>query len=218
MLKINFIENSYLKAKPIKSTDLDDTDKYYIEAGDYIEGSRVKLGIHSKITLNPYGAVPTIGSQNTVYFYTPHTDFLREPKKLSDRGAVFIHQFEGCELTSYLCPAGVLTIGYGHTGKDVKAGQTITEKEAEGLFKIDVNRFEKVVNSLVKVSLTQNQFDALVSFVYNIGGGAFAKSTLLKKLNSWDYLGASLEFSRWTNKGLAGLVKRRSQEKKLFLK
>lgn len=111
------------------------------------------------------------------------------------------------------------TIGYGHTG-DVKPRQQISLSEAESLLHTDLMRFEKGVDYLVKVDLNQNQFDALVCFAYNVGLGSFKKSTLLKKLNAGDYLGASNEFEKWNKAGgkvLKGLTARRLDEKSLFL-
>ncbi len=139
-------------------------------------------------------------------------------------GLELIKSFEGLGLKAYLCPSGVLTIGYGHTGKvrgnKITLQTTITPEEAETLLKEDLIRFEKAVNSLVKVPLNNNQFDALVSFVFNIGINAFSTSTLLTLLNSGDYKGASQQFKRWIygngKKVLEGLEKRRAAEKKLF--
>lgn len=139
-------------------------------------------------------------------------------------GLELIKSFEGLGLKAYLCPSGILTIGYGHTGKvrgnKITLQTTITPEEAETLLKEDLTRFEKAVDSLVKVPLNSNQFDALVSFVFNIGINAFSGSTLLKLLNNGDYNGASQQFKRWIygngNKVLEGLKKRRTAEEKLF--
>jgi len=139
--------------------------------------------------------------------------------KLSENGKKLIKKFEGCRLKAYKCPAGVLTIGYGHT-KGVTSNQIITQAEADRLFDEDIKTFENAVNSLVKVPLTQNQFDALVSFTFNLGIGALKNSTLLRLLNKGDYRGASQQFGLWVHVGkivLHGLVVRREEEKKLFL-
>ena len=131
-----------------------------------------------------------------------------------------IKEFEDLYLEAYLCPAGKWTIGYGHT-KTAKPGMKITERGAEELLQHDLAWCEDAVRKNVKVPLTQNQFDALVSFVFNVGEGAFRKSTLLKKLNAGDYEGAANEMPRWKRGGgkvLRGLVRRREAEKKLFLK
>lgn len=142
--------------------------------------------------------------------------------KVSPQGLDLIRHFEGLFLHAYLCPARVWTIGYGHTGlthKDgtVKQGREVTEQEALKLLAHDMGKFEKRVNDLVTVSLTQNEFDALVSFDFNTG--ALHKSTLLKKINQGDKRGAELEFAKWNRGGgrvLAGLVRRRKAERFLF--
>lgn len=138
--------------------------------------------------------------------------------KTSKAGIDLIKSFEGCRLVAYKCPAGVWTIGYGHTF-GVRAGQKITQKQAEDFLKSDLQVYEKGVEKAVRVKLNQNQFDALVSFSYNCGLGALRSSTLLKKLNKGDYKGASAEFPRWNKANgriLAGLKRRRKEEKALF--
>jgi len=140
--------------------------------------------------------------------------------KISAKGLSLIKSFEGLELKAYKDSVGVITIGYGSTGSHVSMGQTITETQAEALLLSDVSRFERGVTDLVKVPLSQNQFDALVSFSFNLGLANLKSSTLLRKLNSLDYAGAALEFPRWNKaKGrvLPGLTRRREAEKKLFL-
>lgn len=138
--------------------------------------------------------------------------------KTNDKGINLIKEFEGCRLKSYLCPAGVWTIGYGHT-QGVKPDMVITQLDAERFLRQDLKRFEDAISTLVKVSLTPNQFSALVSFVYNVGINAFKNSTLLRKLNQKDYKGAANELLRWdkvNGKPLLGLTKRRIAEKDLF--
>ena len=141
--------------------------------------------------------------------------------KTTDPGINLIKTFEGFSANSYLCPARVWTMGYGHTGPEVKEGMRITEAEGQAILKKDLARFEKIVEDNVKIKLNQNQFDALVSFVFNIGGDAFKKSTLLKRLNSKEDPNnvAKEELPRW-NKGdgrvLEGLKRRRSAEVDLF--
>lgn len=106
------------------------------------------------------------------------------------------------------------------TSTTAKPGMCINTQEAEMLLKSDLRRFERAVDSLTHVPLNQAQFDALVSFTFNVGIAAFGKSTLLKKLNRKDYSGAANEFGRWVNAGkkrLPGLVSRRQEERKLFL-
>ena len=139
---------------------------------------------------------------------------------MKTRNKEIIKQSEGLRLEAYLCPAGVLTIGYGHTGSDVREGSRVSREEAENLLTRDLERFEKDILKMVKVELTQNQFDALVSFTYNVGSGALKTSTLLKKLNAGNYMEAADEFLKWTKAGgkeLPGLVKRRRTERALFL-
>lgn len=139
---------------------------------------------------------------------------------ISQKGIDLIKKFEGCRLIAYRCPAGVLTIGYGHTGSDVHLNQAITMEEAEHLLKQDLAVHCNNVSKLVIVPLSQNQFDALVSFEYNVGYGAFKNSTLLKLLNEGKYINASQQFERWKYAGgkvLEGLVRRRQAEKNLFM-
>lgn len=139
--------------------------------------------------------------------------------KTSQRGIDLIRQFEGERLSAYLCPAGIPTIGVGHTGPDVHMGMRITAAQSEALLKQDLAKFETGVEKLVTHPITQDQFDALVSFSFNLGLGALKGSTLLKKLNAGDFQGASNEFSKWVNAGgqrLQGLVRRRAAEQMLF--
>lgn len=141
--------------------------------------------------------------------------------KIGNDGLKLIKEFEGCRLTAYVCPAGVLTIGYGSTGPHVTQGKTITQQEADELLLKDLSRFEDAVNSYVKVPLTQSMFDALVSFAFNCGNGALQESTLLRLLNQRDYTGAAAQFDRWVkgpNGPLPGLVRRRDAEEALFRK
>ena len=138
--------------------------------------------------------------------------------KTSDKGIGLIKRFEGLRLKAYLCPAGKPTIGYGHT-KGVKLGDVITEEEAEQLLLEDLIVVENEINKH-NLDINQNQFDALVSFVYNVGVGNFRTSTLLKKIkaNPNDKTIAN-EFKRWVysnGKRLPGLVKRREEEAKLY--
>lgn len=142
----------------------------------------------------------------------------------SDKGISLIKQFEGCKLTAYQDSVGVWTIGYGWTqpvnGKPIRAGMTIKQETAERLLKTGLVSYESDVSRLVKVGLTQGQFDALVSFTYNLGARSLSTSTLLRKLNAGDYAGAADEFLRWNKAGgkvLNGLTRRREAERALFL-
>ncbi|MDH0157376.1 lysozyme [Stutzerimonas stutzeri] len=137
---------------------------------------------------------------------------------ISEAGLALIRQSEGLRLRAYLCPAGIPTIGYGSTA-GVKLGQTITAERAEELLREDVRQFEAAVSRLVKVPLTQGQFDALTSFAFNLGTKSLEQSTLLRLLNAGDYPGAAAQFDRWvyaSGKKLTGLVKRRAAERALF--
>ncbi|TCM62290.1 GH24 family phage-related lysozyme (muramidase) [Acinetobacter calcoaceticus] len=144
--------------------------------------------------------------------------------KTSNFGVNLICGFEGKRLTAYDDGVGVWTIGFGTTiypnGLKVKKGDTCTEAQAKQYMQNDLKKFESAVNSAVTVELTQNQFDALVSLAYNIGSGAFSKSTLVRKLNAKDYKGAATQFDVWVNAGskrMQGLVNRRAKEKAVFL-
>jgi GH24 family phage-related lysozyme (muramidase) len=143
--------------------------------------------------------------------------------KTSQVGVNLIKSFEGLMLKAYkpVPTEYYWTIGYGHYGSDVKEGQRITASQAEEMLKHDLGKYEYSVNQNVKVKLNQNQFDALVSFCYNVGSEALRTSTLLKKVNVGDFKSASLEFDKWVHGGgkvLPGLVTRRKAEKALFLK
>ena len=140
--------------------------------------------------------------------------------KISKTGLELIKRYESFSGTAYICPAGKKTIGYGHTGQHVNDG-VITEKRACEILDEDCNNAEDAVNHYVKVPLSQNQFDALVSLVFNIGAGAFKQSTLLRMLNDKYYIAAAEQFRRWVysdKKKLDGLVTRRKAEEILFLK
>lgn len=139
---------------------------------------------------------------------------------ISPAGIRLLKFYEGCRLTAYKDAVGVWTIGYGSTGPHVKEGMTITQEQAEALLKQDLQRFEKGVRELVKVPLTQGQYDSLVSLAFNVGLGALGNSTLLKKLNIMDYNGAARQFGEWIMGGntiLRGLVRRRVAEVVLFM-
>jgi lysozyme len=139
---------------------------------------------------------------------------------ISQNGIDLIKEFEGCRLEPYLCAANVLTIGYGHT-KDVVENMRITEDTAESLLKDDLRVFEDDVTRLVEVPLLQNQFDALVSWTFNLGAGNLKTSTLLKVLNAGEYKNVPEQIKRWNKangKVLEGLTRRREAEALLFEK
>jgi lysozyme len=141
-------------------------------------------------------------------------------KQLNDEGLDLIKQWEGLKLEAYLCPAGVWTVGYGHTDT-TRPNMSISKSEAERLLRYDLDRFIKAVNNLVKVDLTDNQFAALVSFCFNVGEGAFKRSTLLRKLNTGDYDAVPSELARWNKAGgkvVQGLTNRRAAETGLWVR
>ena len=143
--------------------------------------------------------------------------------KVSSKGLELIKEIEGFSSVAYLCSAKKATIGYGNTfwedGTPVKIGDQISKERAETLLKHVVDNFSVAVEVDIKIEVTQNQFDALVSLAYNIGLGAFKNSTLLRQLNRGNFVGASHEFLRWNKsngKPLPGLTRRREREKLLF--
>lgn len=135
-----------------------------------------------------------------------------------------VKEFEGLRLTAYRDAVGVWTIGYGTTaaagvGIVPRSGLTITESQADEYLRIALDKFAAQIAPHIKVPVTDNQFGAMVSLAYNIGPSAFIASTLLRKLNAGDYIGASAQFARWNKAGgkvLAGLTRRRAAERKLF--
>ncbi|NEO49125.1 MAG: lysozyme [Moorea sp. SIO4A3] len=179
------------------------------------------------------GAVKGIIGPQTAQFYfddiinqvtpelPPGTD-----RNINQAGLDLVKEFEGLHkrcpdgrVEAYIDPVGIPTIGWGHTA-GVRIGDIITVEQAEKLLRQDLESSESTVSNLVKVSLTDNEFSALVSFVFNIGPTAFRRSTLLRKLNQGDDQGAANEFLRWNKGGgrvLLGLSKRREAERKLFL-
>tara|TARA_Y100001963_G_scaffold151985_1_gene235884 strand:+ start:8 stop:508 length:501 start_codon:yes stop_codon:yes gene_type:complete len=138
--------------------------------------------------------------------------------KISQEGLSLIKKFEGCELKAYRCAANVLTIGYGST-KNVKEGDTITQEEADKLLLHEMKEYEGYINDMVKSDLKQNEFDALVSWVFNLGPSNLSSSTLLQKLNNKDWDDIPNQIKRWNKAGgevLQGLVRRREAEALLF--
>jgi len=146
--------------------------------------------------------------------------------RISNKGLELIKEFEGFRSSPYLCSAGVPTIGYGSTfykdgAKVSLKDKPISKEEATQLLEYTVNSFANGLKGKLQINLEQNQFDALVCLAYNIGLGAFIRSTLLKKVNQKDFKGASNEFLKWdmaNGKKLIGLAKRRERERELFLR
>jgi lysozyme len=131
-----------------------------------------------------------------------------------------IRKSEGLRLKAYRCPAGVLTIGYGHTGPDVRENKKITHDEAEALLQTDITHAADSVLELTGGNVSQGQLDALTSFVFNLGAGRLRTSTLLKKHRAGNYTGAAAEFGRWIyadGRVEPGLIKRRAAETHIYL-
>ena len=138
--------------------------------------------------------------------------------KISQEGLSLIKKFEGCELEAYRCAANVLTIGYGST-KGVKEGDTITQEEADNLLLHEMDEYEGYINDMVKSDLKQNEFDSLVSWVFNLGPSNLSSSTLLQKLNNKDWDDVPNQIKRWNKAGgqvKQGLIRRREAEALLF--
>jgi lysozyme len=138
--------------------------------------------------------------------------------KTSGEGKALIKKFEGCELQAYQCSANVWTIGYGHT-RDVSEGDSCSQEEADTMLAEDLEEFEGYVNDLVQTELSQNQFDALVAWTYNLGPTNLKASTLLQRLNEGDLADAPHQIRRWNKAGgqvLDGLIRRREAEALLF--
>ena len=138
--------------------------------------------------------------------------------KISIEGLSLIKKFEGCELNSYKCAAGVPTIGFGST-HGIEMGMSISKARAEELLLEDISKFEDIVDKSVTVALDQNQFDALVSWTFNLGGGNLNSSTMLKVINAGDYEDVPEQIKRWNKangKVLEGLIRRREAEALLF--
>lgn len=139
--------------------------------------------------------------------------------RTSQKGVNLIKSFEGLRLNSYQDSVGVWTIGFGTT-RGIKAGMTISADQAERMLQNDIARFEPQIEHLVNVELSQSQWDALMSFTYNLGAANLESSTLLKRLNAGNYAGAAEQFPRWNKAGgqvLSGLTKRRAAERAMFL-
>lgn len=139
-------------------------------------------------------------------------------RRINSEGILLIKQWEGCRLQAYKCPAGIWTIGYGHT-RTARAGMVITQQQADDLLREDLRVFEKAVDDAVAVDLTDNQFAALVSWTYNIGEGAMRRSTLVKRLNQGHYEAVPGELAKWNKvkgKPVRGLSNRRAAEAGLW--
>lgn len=139
-------------------------------------------------------------------------------RQINKAGLDLIKKWEGCKLTAYLCPAKIWTIGFGSTGSHVKPNMTITQDQADELLRSDLRRFEDGVASAINEA-TDNQFGAMVALAFNIGLRGFMQSTVLRKHNAGDHMGAAAAFGLWNKAGgkvLRGLVNRRADEAKLY--
>jgi GH24 family phage-related lysozyme (muramidase) len=227
--------DTWFKLRTLQSSALPRDQKEFIAAGRVIPISSYELvkDDHLKVALglDNRGRQLVFQGRNTWYVYRPKVQILKDGKvlplvsssantgRINGQGLFLLKSFEGLRLESYLDAVGVWTIGYGTT-ENIGPGMLITQAEAEALLKRDSAKFEAAIASLVKVALTDNQFSALVCFVYNIGAGAFGASTLLKLLNQQDYQGAADQLLLWNKGGdrvLAGLTRRRQAERALFL-
>lgn len=200
-----------------------------MEMTEHISASGVQRALLARgFNIGPSGVDGKIGPASLSAIWEALKRIPEVPQSVqvtSQRGRNLISDREGNVLKAYQDSVGVWTIGVGHTSAagapKVTRGMTITLAESDEILSRDLKTFEKAVRDAVKVPLTQNQFDALVSFCFNIGGGAFAKSTLVKKLNAGDTAGAADQFLRWNKvkgKVVRGLTTRRQGERAQFLK
>lgn len=224
---LKFKTDTWLKQSTAQAASLSDSQKQFIAGGTILPLAAFEPQfLHLKVTFgqNAQGEQVEFNGRNTWYVYEPTVEVLHNDQSfdattsINAKGLRLIKAFEGLRLTAYRDPVGIWTIGYGTT-RGVYPGMQITEAQAEQLLRNDVQRFEAAVRQLVTVPLDTDEFSALVSFTYNVGEGAFANSTLLRKLNQGDREGASNEFLRWVNAGgrvLPGLERRRKAERALF--
>lgn len=230
---LNIQASTYLKLSTDQSSTLPESEKQLVAAGTQLPlSSFILQGNHLKVSLGKdrQGNVVHFKGRNTWHIYLPAVQVLKngtpirlEPKTshrhINTAGLNLLKSFEGLQLTAYLDPVGVWTIGYGTTS-GVYQGMNISQAQAEALLQTDLHRFETAVADEVTRPITENQFSALVSFTYNVGAGAFASSTLLKLLNQGDIQGAANQFLVWVYAGgivLPGLARRRRAERLLFL-
>jgi len=242
-LILQTVIDTWLKTSPVQGSTLPDTERQFVSNGTRLPLASYESAPndHLKVSLGKdnQGNQVQFNGRNTWYIYRPAVQLLRNGQvvpipaptpaptptptptsgKISQDGLRLLKAFEGLSLKAYQDSVGVWTIGYGTTS-GVRPGMVISEAQAEDLLKRDLNRFERAVNDLVTVPLTDNQFSALVTFAYNVGEGALADSTLLRLLNQGDYQGAADQLLRWDKAGgqaLAGLTRRRRAERALFL-
>lgn len=226
-MEIKVTAQTFLKSSDAQSTSLPTQEKMLLNAGTSIPTETIEsVGTHWRITNYIYKGHTNVDESQLKAEEKKQDNnnfsHSKSPKSnqtgISHQGLNLIKEFEGFRNNAYQDSAGVWTIGYGHT-LTARPGMRISRSEGERLLRQDLVRFEKGVRDRVHVPLTQNQFDALVSFAFNVGVGAFSKSTLLRLLNQGDYNGAKNEFRRWVHAGgrrLQGLVRRRDREAQLF--
>lgn len=184
---------------------------------DYIREAQKLLGV----TQDGAFGKDTLAALRTALGHTLTDPAPTSARQINAAGLDIVKSFEGLRLTAYPDPAtngDPWTIGWGHTGPDVTRGLTISEAKAAQLLFKDLKRFEVAVSKVAPIA-TENQFSAMVSLAFNIGDGAFAKSTLVRKHNAGDYAGAKAEFSRWNRaagKVMNGLTRRRAAEADLY--
>jgi GH24 family phage-related lysozyme (muramidase) len=228
--------DTWFKLSTLQSSLLPSEQKQFVDAGNLIVLSSYELvkDEHVKVTLglDKQGRQLAFKGQSTWYIYRPTVQLLRDGKvisltssqttssgKINASGLRILKSLEGLRLDAYQDAVGVWTIGYGTTS-GVVPGMRITQAQAEEFLKKDLATFEMAIANAVKVPLTDDQFSALVSFVYNIGTTNFVGSTLLQLLNQKDYPGAADQLLRWNkggNQELPGLTRRRQAERALFL-
>jgi GH24 family phage-related lysozyme (muramidase) len=232
MPKLTITVDTILKSGVVDASTLPAAEKHFANEGETfdIDAYVLEAG-HIKFTLAKDGSFPTIAGRNTWYVFAKHAttgerDGIQPSQfRVNSIALKVIPAFEGLELKQYYCPAGISTIGYGATvfidGGDVPVGAIITEEIATELLQRDLTRFVASLRSLVKVPLTGRQIGALTSFVYNLGAGALAESTLLRRLNGGESREAiAAEFLKWDKADgvqLPGLTRRREAERDLWL-
>jgi GH24 family phage-related lysozyme (muramidase) len=231
---VKAVSDTWLKLSTAQASALTDAQRHLLNSGTVLPISSYEPAAnnHLQIALGKdnQGKQISFKGRNTWHVHAPDVQILKDGKvifpapgsdrkQINARGIQLLKTFEGLSLKAYRDPVGIWTIGYGTTS-GVREGMRITESQAEALLRRDLERFEKAVDRLVKVSLNDNQFSALVSFTYNVGERALSNSTLLKLLNRGNYQAAANEFLRWNRAGgrvLNGLTRRRQAERSLFL-
>jgi lysozyme len=226
--------NSTLKVSTAQSSAIALDEKFSVAKGDrFLIDAWIAIDDHIKFTIARASDIQQIKGRNTWYIFASHCQIEGEtiaaiaPTQFRPNSIAvdLICEFEGLELKQYYCPANFSTIGYGSTrfidGGDVPVGAIITEQIARDLLQRDLKEFVSSLRSLVNVKLTGKQIAALTSFVYNLGAGALAESTLLKRLNAGESREAiAAEFLKWDKadgQQLPGLTRRRRAESDLWV-